>query len=453
MSVSSSDWSNAAYQKHLDMLWKPIKKQSALLSYLNKRTTEGEGGCKLWTGYRQPLTGYGQSSCDNKNMSAHVLAYRFYHDNELPRIDSQGRRLVIRHICNNRRCIAEDHLVLGTCKENSADMMEAGTLRRGEAHYSSKITDETALKVINSKYPRGHSNYKRAKDRAKEFDVSLHIVYHLDSVKRRNWPHIPRETVTHPKKRKRVTTNTQRSNSATISEDVAKQIIASKKHKYDPTYRTQEERARYFEVSLPIIQGLDRNDTWQYLSRPETVIFSKPEIIWNKKNLEYAFEQVKRHCVYSQQNNRFVGTSCFEWQGSLVYRRPHIKVLGKYQPAYVFACEYGTGMTKPTGLITRHLCNNSICCEPTHLKFGTHLENANDMVIHASSKGFKLCPNDVLTIRQLYRDKQKTRQELREMYKVKATCIREIVNGLTWKYLLEPGESQQESKGEVEGST
>lgn len=407
-----------------------ITETSLLVEYLEKRSSINiETQCRIWTSYVQPHAGYGQGHWKGKTISAHILAYKAYHELALPRIDSNGKKLVVRHTCNNRLCIAKEHLELGTCKQNCEDMILAGTVRYGEKHPASTIDEEMARKIIDSKFPFVHPEYKTAVQRAKEFGVSLHVVYHIDS--NRVWKHIERETVINPKKRKHTASHGERYNNATITENKAKLIIASKKHKWDPTHLSQRQRAERLDVSLSILQAIDANRSWQYLRRPDIMIFPKPAIVWDEAHLAHAFQRVKQHCKYSTQNNQFVGSPCLEWEYTLIHRRPYIMVYGKSQPAYVFACEYASNMIKPEGLMTRHLCNNRICCEPSHLKFGTAQENGHDLIMHGSSKGFKLTHNDVLDIRQLYERDMDVRA-LCTKYNVGYTCIFNIIHGNTW---------------------
>lgn len=69
--------------------------------------------------------GYGITSHRGKTCQAHRRAYVIANGLELADIEG----LVIRHKCDNPRCINPDHLEPGTVKDNVRDMIERGRSR------------------------------------------------------------------------------------------------------------------------------------------------------------------------------------------------------------------------------------------------------------------------------------------------------------------------------------
>ena len=71
-------------------------------------------GCWNWIG---PLNnmGYGKFSFANTSLQAHRFSYEMV-NGEL------GRGKVVRHTCDNPKCVNPDHLVMGTHSENTQDM-------------------------------------------------------------------------------------------------------------------------------------------------------------------------------------------------------------------------------------------------------------------------------------------------------------------------------------------
>ena len=53
----------------------------------------------------------------------------------------RGDGSVVRHTCDNPPCINLSHLVVGTQKENLADMTDKGRRTRGESHHNAKLSD------------------------------------------------------------------------------------------------------------------------------------------------------------------------------------------------------------------------------------------------------------------------------------------------------------------------
>lgn len=91
----------------------------------------GTEGCWLWTGTKLK-TGYGMFTVRRfVNASAHRFSYLVAHK----RINS---KLIIRHRCDNPRCVNPAHLEQGTHEDNARDMVERGRFNKGQR----KLTDE-----------------------------------------------------------------------------------------------------------------------------------------------------------------------------------------------------------------------------------------------------------------------------------------------------------------------
>lgn len=79
---------------------------------------------------------------------------------------------VVRHSCDNSRCIEPTHLILGTQADNVRDMLERGRgspppRRFGDLHPGSKLTYEQVRAIRAS-----HASGIRKKDLARQFGVS-----------------------------------------------------------------------------------------------------------------------------------------------------------------------------------------------------------------------------------------------------------------------------------------
>lgn len=88
-------------------------------------------------------TGYPQVVVNGKNLSAHRYVYQEF-------VDGIPAGMVIRHTCDNRRCINPDHLQTGTLADNAADCVERGRSLRGERNNWAKLTEAQVLEIFHS---------------------------------------------------------------------------------------------------------------------------------------------------------------------------------------------------------------------------------------------------------------------------------------------------------------
>lgn len=153
---------------------------------------------------------------------------------------------------------------------------------------------------------------------------------------------------------------------------------------------------------------------------------------------------------YNQKN--ITDSNCWEWKGVINSGYGQLSVNGKRILAHRFSLQTFLKRPIPSTLEVRHLCNNSICINPDHLKEGTHSENMNDMVLsnrqakgkilsdklkgipHPKTSGdkngrAKLSCEDVINIKNSI----ESSCVLSKKYRVSKTQILRIKNGLSWK--------------------
>lgn len=93
-------------------------KRQRLIDRISKRTRKQDNGCEIYDG---PLRGPGYRLIviDGKSKIAHRVIYELY-NGPIP------KGMVVMHTCDCRACIAKNHLILGTQKQNLKDMKEKG---------------------------------------------------------------------------------------------------------------------------------------------------------------------------------------------------------------------------------------------------------------------------------------------------------------------------------------
>ncbi len=93
--------------------------------------------------------GYGRltrlKSGKRRNLLAHRYVYAVAAGVRIEDLDGQ----VVRHKCDNRRCVNPDHLQLGTQADNVLDMDKRGRSNRagGEKHGMAKLTAAQVLEI------------------------------------------------------------------------------------------------------------------------------------------------------------------------------------------------------------------------------------------------------------------------------------------------------------------
>jgi hypothetical protein len=89
--------------------------------------------------------------------------------------------MVIRHKCDNRKCINPDHFEIGTQRQNMQDMVERGRSLTGEKHPLVKLTEAQVIEIWERAL-KGECHL------AKEYGVSYSTISKIRKGER--WKHI-----------------------------------------------------------------------------------------------------------------------------------------------------------------------------------------------------------------------------------------------------------------------
>ena len=103
-----------------------------------------ENGCWECISHACDSDGYPVATVDGKQDRIHRHFYRMYKGN-IP------NGYIIRHTCDNRKCINPNHLILGTHKDNVMDRVQHKRSAIGEKNGRSKLTTEQVKQIILDK--------------------------------------------------------------------------------------------------------------------------------------------------------------------------------------------------------------------------------------------------------------------------------------------------------------
>lgn len=352
-----------------------IKKELSkeeIWSRLLEKGERQESGCLYWKGDHY-LHDYGRTSINGQYFSVHRLSYCLHHDiKQLPTLNEEGVRMMIRHICNHPQCFEPTHLKLGTQYENDYDdKIENNTLQRGPKHYNSSITEEKAKEIKLSKRDKSEADYQSQRQRAEQFGVSLDLLKSIDCGK--SWAYLPDR------------------NGNTCSKRKIKARGIRKKAK---------------------------------------------DKVWTDEMFEQARNKLLKNIQLSETiNEPFVTTPCHLWKGKTCDDGyACTSIFGKCIRTHILACEIKNKKHRPKDQVTRHLCGNKLCCNPDHLEFGTSTENAIDNVKHGKSQA-KLNGDIVREIRETNGKDGLTKVERAKKYNISKPNLQYIEKNKTWKHI------------------
>jgi hypothetical protein len=133
---------------------------------------------------------------------------------------------------------------------------------------------------------------------------------------------------------------------------------------------------------------------------------------------------------------------CWEWGGNLRNDYGIIKINQKSFSVHrlVYELTYGPISNE---LCVLHKCDNPKCCNPKHLKLGTHKENMMDMsdknrkFLLSGEKHpcHKLNDIDIIEIRRKYSPYKITQGQLANEYGVSRSLISQIILYNKWKHI------------------
>lgn len=156
----------------------------SIVERLDKYTLKTERGCWWWFGNIWKDNGYGRLTVNGKSVGAHRLSYE-------SRVGSIPKGKLVCHKCDNPICVNPEHLIVGTHKDNTQDILKRGRWgrgfirpnQRGEKRRNAKLNEQSVLK-IRSLFDSGTT----MANLARIFEVDRKTIWWI--VNRKRWVHV-----------------------------------------------------------------------------------------------------------------------------------------------------------------------------------------------------------------------------------------------------------------------
>ena len=148
-------------------------RKSEIDRFWSKVDKKNDNDCWNWLGSKDK-DGYGWFSLKENHKT--IFAHRY--SALLKYTDLQDK--LVRHTCDNSKCVNPNHLILGTPKDNSNDMIERNRSLKGELNPNSKLTN-IQVKEILELYEIEKGSYGILVRLAEKYNVSKQIIYRITS--------------------------------------------------------------------------------------------------------------------------------------------------------------------------------------------------------------------------------------------------------------------------------
>lgn len=153
--------------------------ESVVRRFWKHTRKRGPDQCWPWLGGKKE-DGYGRLFLRRgKYLFAHRISFAIATNTSLESL------IVVRHKCDNPRCVNPKHLLHGTILDNVADRQSRNRQTRGENHFNAKLTELQAEEIR-----RIHVPYRRPylRELAKRYGVTLDQVHRV--ARKKSWRHI-----------------------------------------------------------------------------------------------------------------------------------------------------------------------------------------------------------------------------------------------------------------------
>jgi len=162
--------------------------------FWEKVDVKDDNECWLWLS-SVDKDGYGWFSFESHGVDEQkpktISAHRYSLMLKLKNFDLASS-VMARHTCDHRSCVNPKHLIEGSAKDNSADMIERNRQAKGEDNHSAVLTEDQAKAILQQYSADKQSGrlYGSLAKLSKKYGVDKQVVSRLTAGQ--TWKHLPR---------------------------------------------------------------------------------------------------------------------------------------------------------------------------------------------------------------------------------------------------------------------
>lgn len=171
-------------------------------------------GCWIWIGAAMSTGSYGLFWLRGKTVVAHRAGYEIF-------VGPIPEGCVLRHACDDKRCVFHGHLTPGTHSENMIDAVVRNRIARGERNGLATLTEEEVARMKAEYVPGRHGDLTRL---ANKYQQSVQNVSHV--LHGRTWQHVQADERVVPVVFPSVKAGSKNSNSKLVEGDVVDMLDA-----------------------------------------------------------------------------------------------------------------------------------------------------------------------------------------------------------------------------------
>lgn len=392
------------------------------------------GECEIWRGTRDVLF--------RRRKICTFRVYSYIHNIHMK------YRARLNPTCGNKHCVSKGHMRFRSSPRNKGELLawlQDGAIENGECLVRVDLTPEPSgyVKIeYLGRSVRLHravywctSAYEHLKDIPKDMVVA-HLCRNKACCNPKHY-----ELVTHSvnsgehRMRDGTDFNGEKSSRAKITLLQAQKIADS----WSLELKVQE-RADMFGVTSGMVSAIDRRITWKDVIHPNGKKFTAGKPPKKEKRVCYSTEELQ-HIRSALEKGSIKVTSkhmsddCWEWQKGKQHGRPYLCIFGRCKLAYRYAALLSSGGNAMDDTkFALHSCGNQTCVNPSHVRWGTHMENVADSALHGTNSQ-KLTAEDVRRIREIYQTSGKSYAQIAKDFGVHYISISKIVRRLIWKHV------------------